>query len=103
MIDILLKRFRNERVNAVLYGHTHIAKNHFLKDILFFNPGSAVGRFPSAGKSYGLLTVTESIRSEIFYIYVNKPGNVRIPAYILPGAGKLALQKVPVRTMYIGR
>jgi putative phosphoesterase len=96
----LLKRFRGERIDAVLYGHTHVAKNHFMSGVLFFNPGSAVGRFPSWGGSYGVLTVTESIRGEI--VNMRQPGKLSIPGYVLPAARELALQKVPVRNIFTG-
>lgn len=96
----LLKRFRGERIDAILYGHTHVAKNHFLSGVLFFNPGSAVGRFPSWRGSYGLLTIAESIHGEI--VHVRKPGNVSVPEYVLPAARELVLQKVPVRSIFIG-
>jgi putative phosphoesterase len=96
----LLKRFRGERIDAVLYGHTHVAKNHFKSGVLFFNPGSAVGRFPSWYRSYGLLTITESICGEI--VYMRKPANVSTPAYALPSTEGLALQKVPVRSIFTG-
>lgn len=94
----LLKRFRGERIDAVLYGHTHVAKNHFMSGVLFFNPGSAVGRFPSWIGSYGILNIAESIHSEI--VYIRKPGNVSIPRFVLPGAAKPVLQKVPVYNPY---
>ena len=94
----LLKRFKGEKVDAVLYGHTHIAQNHFMSGVLFFNPGSAVGRFPSPGSSFGVLNITESIYGEI--VYVRKPGRISVPRYVLPGTGELALQKVPVRSIY---
>ena len=96
----LLKRFQGEKIDAVLYGHTHIAQNHFMSGMLFFNPGSAVGRFPSPCSSYGMLHVSESVSGEIYYL--RKPGRISVPRYVLPAAGELALQKVPVRSVYAG-
>jgi putative phosphoesterase len=94
----LLKRFKGERIDAVLYGHTHVIKNMYHSDVLFFNPGSAVGRFPSSGKSYGILTVGASIHSEIFY--VSEKVYSGIPRFILPGTAKPELQKVPAYNPY---
>ena len=94
----LLKRFRGERIDALLYGHTHVVKNYVRSGVLFFNPGSAIGRFPSHRSSFGILNVTESISGEIFSMY--KPGKVSVPRYAIPGTEELTLQKVPVRSIY---
>jgi len=55
-------------VDAVLYGHTHIAKIETVGGILFFNPGSAMGRFPALRKTYGILVIEESLQGEIITI-----------------------------------
>ncbi len=47
-----------ENVDAIVYGHTHQARNELLGDILFFNPGKA-------SQSYGILLVDEDIRGQI--------------------------------------
>ena len=59
---------RFEGVDAVLYGHTHIAKIETVGGILFFNPGSATGRFPALRKTYGILVIEESLQGEIITI-----------------------------------
>lgn len=57
--------FKKENVEAILFGHTHIAKNRVDNDILYFNPGSAVSRFPAIQGSYGIMNIGESITGEI--------------------------------------
>jgi len=59
---------RFKGVDAVLYGHTHMAKNELVDGILFFNPGSATGRFPALRKTYGILVIEESLQGEIIAI-----------------------------------
>jgi putative phosphoesterase len=61
-------RDRFQGVDAVLYGHTHIAKNEVVNGILFFNPGSAGGKFPALKKTYGIITVEETLRGEIITV-----------------------------------
>jgi putative phosphoesterase len=58
-------RFKKEKLDAILYGHTHIPTHKVVGDMLFFNPGSACGRFPAYRKSYGQLTINGSIRAEL--------------------------------------
>ena len=59
---------RFKGVDAVLYGHTHMAKSELVEGILFFNPGSATGRFPALRKTYGILAIGDSLRGEIITI-----------------------------------
>lgn len=55
-------------VDAVLYGHSHMARSEVVDGVLVFNPGSASGRFPALRKTYGVLLVEETIQSEIITI-----------------------------------
>jgi uncharacterized protein len=58
-------RFRKEKVDAILYGHTHVIRNEIADNIRFFNPGSALALWPAPWKTYGILNVGESISGEI--------------------------------------
>jgi uncharacterized protein len=60
-----LARFEKEKVDAIIYGHTHVIRNQMSHNILFFNPGSASAMWPSPWKTYGVLNVGEDIRGEI--------------------------------------
>jgi uncharacterized protein len=55
-------------VDAVVYGHSHMARSEVVDGVLAFNPGSASGRFPALRKSYGVLIIEETIQSEIVTI-----------------------------------
>ena len=57
----LLREFPD--VNVLIYGHSHLAANHWSDGVLFFNPGSVSGY---RGKpSVGILHVTADLRGEI--------------------------------------
>lgn len=64
----LLKHFKGEKVDAVLFGHMHVPDNKKIGGVLFFNPGSTANKFPSLRPSYGLLTIDDTIRSKICYV-----------------------------------
>jgi uncharacterized protein len=72
----------NGKIDAILYGHTHSARNMMEEGILFFNPGSVIGRFPAMHRSYGVLTVGDQIYSKIItiepkrYFYLHKYVNL---------------------------
>jgi len=58
-------RERFDKMDAILYGHSHIPKSEVKDGTLLFNPGSATGKYPAPYKSYGILTIDEDIRAEI--------------------------------------
>jgi uncharacterized protein len=60
-----LARFKKDRVDAVLYGHTHVIRNELAGNILFFNPGSASSIWPAPWRTYGEVTVGDSITGAI--------------------------------------
>ena len=52
-------------VQVIIHGHSHRPKNESRDGILWFNPGSATGKFPAIRKTYGMLTVDKEVRGEI--------------------------------------
>jgi uncharacterized protein len=66
------------KLDAILYGHTHSARNTVDDGTLFFNPGSVMGRFPAMHQSYGVLTIGQEISSQLItietkrYYYLHK-------------------------------
>ena len=52
-------------VQVIIHGHSHQPKNESRDGILWFNPGSATGKFPAIRKTYGILTVDKEVRGEI--------------------------------------
>jgi putative phosphoesterase len=52
------KMFESDRIDIIVYGHSHRSQNKVIKDILFFNPGKATD-------SFGILTIDEETQGEI--------------------------------------
>ena len=59
-------RKKFDKVDVIIHGHSHRTKNERKDGILWFNPGSATGKFPAMRKTYGTLTVDKEIHGEIF-------------------------------------
>ncbi|HHZ00978.1 MAG TPA: metallophosphoesterase [Tissierellia bacterium] len=61
----LMAYARKNKIDVVVYGHTHKSQNKFIDNILYFNPGSTV--FPKDGKaSFGIIEIKEgNINSSI--------------------------------------
>jgi hypothetical protein len=52
------KIFDPDKVDIIIYGHSHESQNKVMEGILFFNPGKA-------SRSFGILTIEEEVRGEI--------------------------------------
>jgi putative phosphoesterase len=52
------KMFESDRIDIIVYGHSHRPQNKVINDILFFNPGKATD-------SFGILTIDEETQGEI--------------------------------------
>jgi len=52
------KMFESDRIDIIVYGHTHRSQNKVIDDILFFNPGKATD-------SFGILTIYGEAKGEI--------------------------------------
>lgn len=50
--------FESERVDIIVYGHSHQCQNKVIDDIPFFNPGKAAD-------SFGMITITGGAQGEI--------------------------------------
>lgn len=59
--------FREDKVNCIVYGHSHKPHNEVIDGILFFNPGSPISRRFEPRYSLGLLHIGEDIKGEIIY------------------------------------
>jgi hypothetical protein len=64
----LISKVRKEflqKVDVIVFGHSHSPVNEVREGILFFNPGSPTDKIFAKYKSYGLLTIDGGIKGEI--------------------------------------
>lgn len=52
------RMFESDRIDIIVYGHSHESQNKVIDDILFFNPGKA-------RDSFGILAIDEEAKGEI--------------------------------------
>jgi len=73
IFETLEAEFKKEKLDAIIFGHTHRPFNEKKKGILYFNPGSATDTIFAPYRSYGILDVTpESIVGTIIKL---EPGH----------------------------
>jgi putative phosphoesterase len=65
--DRILASFKDDRIDVLIYGHSHRAQLENRGSILIFNPGSPTDNRFSQFQSMGILTVDEKITGEILY------------------------------------
>ena len=64
--------FKDERVDAVLFGHSHVPYCERHDGVLYFNPGSPTDRRRQPRYSYGIIRITpETLDAQIYY-YTDK-------------------------------
>lgn len=52
------KVFESDRIDIIVYGHSHQSQNKVIEDVLLFNPGKATD-------SFGILTINGGVKGEI--------------------------------------
>ena len=59
VLDSVIKEFGKDKVDAVIFGHSHEPLNEVIDNVLYFNPGSPNDTISASCCSYGILRVTE--------------------------------------------
>lgn len=57
-----------QKVDCIVYGHTHTPSQKEMDEIVFFNPGSFDGRRGGSARSVGILNLGETISGQIIYL-----------------------------------
>jgi hypothetical protein len=64
----ILASFKTDRVDAIIYGHSHRAHNEWKNGLLLFNPGSPTDARFSPFKSMGIIKLEENISGDILLL-----------------------------------
>jgi uncharacterized protein len=79
--------FKQDNLDILLFGHSHVATIKKLGKVLLFNPGSVTAKFPAAFGSFGIMTLNGAVKSQIIPVQNNISLKTRIltaiPAWII--------------------
>jgi len=67
LITVLKDAFKADRLDIIVFGHSHKPMNEFIDGVLFFNPGSATD-FTAEYNSYGIIEINEGINARIIKV-----------------------------------
>ena len=59
LIELVTKVFEKDKVDIIVFGHSHSPTNEKKGKVLYFNPGSPTEKIFSPYNSYGILEITK--------------------------------------------
>ncbi len=65
LADRILEEFKGDKVDCIVFGHSHRPMNEMIKKVLFFNPGSTTDKIFAPYNSYGIIDVNGKITAKI--------------------------------------
>lgn len=68
LVEMLGAAFKRDKVDIIIFGHSHAPLSKKVGKILFFNPGSATDKIFSPYNSYGIIQTDEKIKARIVKI-----------------------------------
>jgi predicted phosphodiesterase len=79
--------FKKEKIDILLFGHSHVVTTKTLDGVFLFNPGSVTGKFPATHGSFGLLTLNGTIESQVIAVQYQTPvlrrAILNVPSWII--------------------
>ncbi len=68
LISLLKDIFKDDRVDIIIFGHSHKGCNEKIGQTLYFNPGSATDKIFASQNSYGIIEINDEIKARIIKI-----------------------------------
>lgn len=65
LVSLLKDRFNLDKVDVIIFGHSHAPYNEKHDNVLFFNPGSVTDKIFAPYNSYGIIEVNDTIKARI--------------------------------------
>ncbi|HOW36009.1 MAG TPA: metallophosphoesterase family protein [Candidatus Omnitrophota bacterium] len=68
LMERVKAEFKDKKVDAIVFGHSHHPMNEVIDGILFFNPGSPNDKSFAPFCSYGILELDDTIKGKIIKV-----------------------------------
>ncbi|QOR64664.1 metallophosphoesterase [Cytobacillus suaedae] len=64
-----LEAFKDENLDVIIFGHSHVPYQEYSEGTLLFNPGSPTDKRFQKNYSFGILELTDTIQATIHYYH----------------------------------
>lgn len=68
LLEKVQSEFKNDKVDVVIFGHSHNPMNEIIDGVLYFNPGSPNDTVHASYCSYGILEIADKISGKIIKV-----------------------------------
>lgn len=68
LIKFVKERFKDDCVDIIIFGHSHVPFNEKIGKIIYFNPGSLTDKMFAPYNSYGIIEINDEIKAKIVKI-----------------------------------
>jgi len=68
LVELVTEIFKEEKIDLIIFGHSHSALNEKKGDILYFNPCSPTDKIFALYNSYGIIEINDKIKARIVMI-----------------------------------
>jgi hypothetical protein len=68
LMELMSEAFKDEKVDIIIFGHTHVSINEKKGGTLYFNPGSPTDKIFSPYNSFGIIEINDKIEARIIKI-----------------------------------
>ena len=65
IIETVKEKFKDQKLDCIVYGHSHCPYNQVHQGVLYFNPGSPTDKIFAPYNSYGILELDRKITGKI--------------------------------------
>ena len=65
LAERILEEFKGEKLDCIVYGHSHRPMNETIEKVLFFNPGSPTDKIFAPYNSYGMIETDGKLTAKI--------------------------------------
>lgn len=66
-VNRVKQAFAKDKVDIVIFGHSHVPFKQYENGVLYFNPGSPTDRRRSPKFSFGEITLGKTIKADLIY------------------------------------
>ncbi|NQT90500.1 MAG: metallophosphoesterase family protein [Candidatus Omnitrophica bacterium] len=65
ILEYVMERFKDEKLDCIIYGHSHNPKIETIEGTIYFNPGSMTDKVFAPYNSYGILEIDDKLTPKI--------------------------------------